>query len=636
MIRGLFLFFFSALLCSVSFASPLEEIVSESKSLNLSQSKGWKNLLHWRFNLIGGMEGEADSEGFYFSKEGKEDLELELEATIKAFVTTKVDQSKLDEHPLCRFPSRFLFLKEKLKSAKKIKDIECPKYLKFKKKVAAKGISLVFSSYFISRPASAFGHTLMRFSKNEDPKEGQKHELLDYAANYSANVTTGNAFLYGLMGLAGGFMGEFASMPYFYKIREYSDYESRDLWDYHLNLKPEEIERVVSHLWELGSTYFRYFYLTQNCSYHMLGLVDVANPELGLTDRVPYFVIPADTVALIAETPGLLKEVTYRPSKMTVLKYRLSLLNKEERAAFDKIAENLELGELDMPIEKKAKVLDTAIDFIDFEYAAEILLENSKETKMKNKFLIARAQLGLKSKPLEVPAPRDEMPHLGHKARRIALGVGSSSRSDLYSMYEYRFAMHDLLDLSTGQNPNATMEMANIQFRYDHENKARGNSSSFRVDEFSIAKVVAITPMEQYFSDLSWKANFGGRTIKDGGCSECFAPTAQIAAGVSFKSGPFLTYLMGATDFDFNKEISHRGFRLGVGPEAKVLLRLGKILSWDVSGSWRKNIFVEDVKTTYKYGSELRVHTFQNLNFGLKYERYKGSWDAIAKTFYYF
>jgi hypothetical protein len=636
MIRGLFYFLLLQLLCSVSIASSLEEIVNESKALELSKTKQWKNLLHWRFNLIGGMEGEADSSNFYFSSEGKENLDLELEATIKAFVTTPIDITKLDEHPICKFPSRVLFLKEKLKSAQKIQNIDCPKYLKFKKRVAAKGISLVFSSYFISRPASAFGHTLMRFSKHEDPKEGQKHELLDYAANYSANVTTGNAFLYGLMGLAGGFLGEFASMPYFYKIREYSDYESRDLWDYHLNLKPEEIERVVSHLWELGSTYFRYFYLTQNCSYHMLGLVDVANPDFGLTDRVPYFVIPADTVTLIAETPGLLKEVTYRPSKMTVLKHRLSLLDSEERAAFDKIAENLQLGQLNMPKQKKARVLDTVIDFIDFEYAAQILLEDSKETLMKNKFLVARAQLGLKSKTLEVPAPRNEMPHLGHKARRIALGVGSSSRSDLFSMFEYRFAMHDLLDLSTGQNPNATMEMANVKFRYNHENNERGGSSSFRIDEFSMVQIVALTPIEQYFSDLSWKANFGGRTIKDGACSECFAPSAQIALGITFKSGPFITYFMAATDFDFNKRISHRGYRLGVGPEAKVLLRLGKFLSWDISGSWKKNIFVEDIKTSYKYGSELRAHVFQNLNFGLKLERYKGSWDAIAKTFYYF
>lgn len=637
MIRGLFLFFFSALICSVSFATTtaVNPLTLESRKLNLSQSKEWKNLMHWRWNLFGGTEGEADSKSFYFAANGQENLKSELEATIDAF-SRSYKLKSMDDHPICKFPSRYLFLNKHLNTDPVFTKKSCPKYDGFFKKLAAKGISLVFSSYFISRPASAFGHTLMRFSKNPDAVKGEKYELLDYAANYSANVTTSNAFLYGLMGLAGGFMGEFAAMPYFYKIREYSDFESRDLWDYHLNLKPKEIERVIAHLWEMGSTSFRYFYLTENCSYHMLGLLDVANPELGLTDNVPYFVIPADTIAIIAETPGLLKEVTYRPSKMTVLKHRLALLDKEERAAFDKIAKALKPIKFEASKERQAKVLDTAIDFLDFEYAEQILLKDSGEKELKNDFLIARAKLGIKSKPLNVPAPTDEMPHLGHKARRIALGAGTSSKSDVFSKMEFRFAMHDLLDLSTGQNPNATMEMGNFQFRYDLENKYRGNSSTFRVDEFSLAQVYALTPMEEYFSDMSWRANFGGRTVKDGGCQDCFAPTGQVAAGITLKSGPIMTYLMVATEFDFNKRLGHRGVRAAVGPEAKLLFRLGKILSFDISGEWKRNFLVERNKTSYSYSSELRLHSFQNLNFGLKYKRYHQFWDGIAKVFYYF
>ncbi|MBK24218.1 MAG: hypothetical protein CME70_09485 [Halobacteriovorax sp.] len=637
MIRGLFLYILLILVCEASFANTtsLQSLIQESRAKNLSQTKEWKNLLHWRWNLFGGTESEADTKSFFFSEGGNEDLQLELEATINAFAKSYKLKS-MDDHPICKFPSRYLFLKRHLKTENVFKDKTCPKYENFFNKLSAKGISLVFSSYFISRPASAFGHTLMRFSKNADPKEGQKYELLDYAANYSANVTTGNAFLYGLMGLAGGFMGEFATMPYFYKIREYSDFESRDLWDYHLNLKPIEIKRIIAHLWEMGSTGFRYYYLTENCSYHMLGLIDIANPDFGLTDRVPYFVIPADTIAIIANTPGLLKGVTYRPSKMTVLKHRLSLLNKDERKDFDKIVKDLKPVALSGPKESKAKVLDTVLDFIDFEYAEQVLMKESNEVKVKNKFLIERAKLGIKSEELKVPTPEDEMPHLGHKARRVTLGAGTSSKSDVFSKLEYRFAMHDLLDLSTGQNPNATMEMAHLQFRYNLEDKFRNNSSSFRVDEVSIAQVYALTPMEKYFSDLSWRANFGGRTIKDGGCNDCFAPTAQVGAGATYKMGPVLAYLMGATEFDFNKRISHRGFRLAVGPEIKFLLRLGKTLSWDLSGDWKKNYFVESNKSSYSYSSEIRFHTFQNLNFGLKYKRHHRFWDGIAKMFIYF
>lgn len=621
----------------MSFATTtvVNPLILESRKLELSQSKEWKNLLHWRWNLFGGTESEADGDGFFFSKEGSEDLKAELEGTIVAF-TQEYSGKDVDEHPICRFPARYLFLDSKLSISKTVKAPSCPKLNDFKKKISAKGISLVFSSYFINRPASAFGHTLMRFSKHKDIENAQKYELLDYAANYSANVTTNNAFLYGLFGLTGGFRGEFASMPYFYKIREYNDFESRDLWDYHLNLTPDQIERVVAHLWEMRSTYFRYFYLTENCSYHMLGLLDVANPEWKLSERNPYFVVPADTIALISETPGLLKEVTYRPSKMTQLKYRLSLLSSEERKSFDQMADKLEPITTSASKESQAKVLDTMIDYIDFKYAEDVLMKDSEELKLKNKFLIARAQVGVRSPQLVVPQPKEEMPHLGHKTRRIALGAGTSSASDLYSKFEFRFAMHELMDQSTGQNPNATMEMGNVQFRYNHENKFRGETSSFRLDEASFARVVALTPLEQYFSDLSWRGNIGARTIKDGGCNECVAPTAQAAGGISFNMGPFITYFMGAAEFDFHKRLSHRGYRAAVGPEFRSILRLGKTLSWDITGEWKRNLLVERNKTSYSYGSEIRFHSFQNLNFGLKYKRHHKFWDGIAKVFYYY
>ena len=72
----------------------------------------------------------------------------------------------------------------------------------------------------------------------------------------------------------------FHALPYFYKVREYNDYESRDLWEYDLNLSPRAVAMLVAHLWELGSTYFDYFYLSENCSYHSLAVLGVAEPSL--------------------------------------------------------------------------------------------------------------------------------------------------------------------------------------------------------------------------------------------------------------------------------------------------------------------------------------------------------------------
>jgi hypothetical protein len=40
--------------------------------------------------------------------------------------------------------------------------------------------------------------------------------------------------------LTGQYPGEYSIMPYYRKVKEYGDFESRDLWEYELNLTPEE------------------------------------------------------------------------------------------------------------------------------------------------------------------------------------------------------------------------------------------------------------------------------------------------------------------------------------------------------------------------------------------------------------
>ena len=73
-------------------------------------------------------------------------------------------------------------------------------------------------------------------------------------------MTTDNPIVYSILGTMGGFKGSLVSLPYYYKIREYNDHESRDLWSYELNLSYEEIEVIIDHLWELGQTVFDYYY----------------------------------------------------------------------------------------------------------------------------------------------------------------------------------------------------------------------------------------------------------------------------------------------------------------------------------------------------------------------------------------
>ncbi len=75
-----------------------------------------------------------------------------------------------------------------------------------------------------------FGHTLLRL----DPKDQQQLNLVSYAVNYAATVAGNDNWSYAWKGLTGQYPGEYYLSPYYRKVKEYGDFESRDLWEYEL------------------------------------------------------------------------------------------------------------------------------------------------------------------------------------------------------------------------------------------------------------------------------------------------------------------------------------------------------------------------------------------------------------------
>lgn len=591
----------------IFFLFPFYHLNSEERNSDtlLYQNAQWKNLLRYRFHLSG-YKSEADGPSFFFSSTGKNNLKEEWQANQEKLGTPwEKFKNNPDDHPICRFPARFLFMKKQELGEKKAQDIlqNCSEYQKFVAKLSAKSLSLVFSSYYLDTPASAFGHTLIRFNKYKiDEKTMSGSELLDYASNYAATVTSDNAFVYAFMGIVGGFRGEFTNMPYFYKVREYNDFESRDLWDYQLNLTPFEIEMVVAHLWEMKQTHFDYFYLTENCSYHMLGLLDVANPNWHLTKRTPYFAIPIDTVRVVAQTPGLVHKITFRPSKKRVLETRLKELGPDQKLILKNLIKDYNPNHLPASLSpsEKALILDAAIDHIDFKKASEILLENKEVSKTKLALLMARGETRIIAKDLEVNIPTHG-PHQGHGTRRLSMGMSSFSKSGLANVFEYRFALHDLMDPNLGQNRDSSMEMGRFRFNYFPKNKIRNNTSQLRLEEFSLVNVVSLNPLKEFFSGISFKANVGGKQIKDDACKNCFAAVGKLASGLSFRPvdqllvASFLT-----SEINASKRLSKQLMRIGIGPELDLIWDLASFIKISTSGSYQRT-FLETEKSKYLY-----------------------------------
>ncbi|WP_413700811.1 DUF4105 domain-containing protein [Psychromonas sp. KJ10-10] len=279
----------------------------------MSEHNYWLQLGHYREAILTDWKSEIDSEAFFLDERGKVDPYAELQATVNAFNGIGLT-IQAREQIICRFPARYKWLKNKIEN--NWLDINCPEFEKWQSVINPKGITLVFPTAFMNNPSSMFGHTLLRIdTKNQT----RNKELVAFAVNFAAQPDVqDNATTYAFKGLVGQYPGYFSLMPYYKKVREYNDLESRDIWEYKLNLTSEEVYLVLLHLWELQNARFDYYFIDENCSYQLLALLQLARENLDLTSAFNLHVIPSDTVATLRDNE-LLQEPNYRPAFGTKL-----------------------------------------------------------------------------------------------------------------------------------------------------------------------------------------------------------------------------------------------------------------------------------------------------------------------------
>ena len=206
-------------------------LVQAAHRLQLASSPAWRRLLLYVPRWGGGEDSVVSSPAFFFAPAGARDPSAELDATLAAFLAP-VGAGADDQHALCRFPARRAYLTAALPElAAALPTRHCQAFARWRADHEVRAVSLVFAGYFPNNPASLFGHTFLRLHRRPMlPGEPEPPALLDFAVNYAANPTTGNPLAYSLLGLTGGFHGVLSLMPYYVKIQEYNNSESRDLW----------------------------------------------------------------------------------------------------------------------------------------------------------------------------------------------------------------------------------------------------------------------------------------------------------------------------------------------------------------------------------------------------------------------
>jgi hypothetical protein len=625
----------------------LDRALSEAKARNLSTEDQWLRLMHYQKGWFG-FKSDIEGRDFFLSPEGRTQPALELEATLKSLYTAErpalLDTPQFtteDIHPRCRFPARERWLVERLGlNPAEFAKPNCDLLGKYRRRVNAKAVSLVFSSYYLNSPGSAFGHTLFRIHKNNEPTDpiaGERTELLDTGVGYAAEVSVDNPLLYAIYGLAGFFRGSFTSIPYYFKVREYNDFESRDLWSYELELTDAEIHMLVDHLWELGGTYFRYFFLTQNCAYHLLTALEAAAPRLTLASRLPsLYVIPSDSVKVLQEIPGLIRQVTYRPSIRTRSSSSEAVLSDEEKQEFEKLKESDDPAALTQTrdVSSKARILDAMLDFSDLKYSNDKEAIKGQMRSYKQKWLSSRASLGIPSPKLEIPPPVIERPDLGHGSSRFSAGYGEDSNLGSFTRLQMRFALHDPLDPTLGYPQGSQIEFARVDARFN------ANNPKVDIERVELFRAMALNPILGPVGAPSWRGGLGAVRSREQTCDGCLGYGFDGGGGlaVSWNSiGPHKAFgfLFAEVDVRYSERYTPSRFRLLGGPTAGLILPLLENLKLQSEVAWRWPWGL-DQSGYWMYSGELRWSFIDQWAVSLRRSGVDRSQESVLSGSYYF
>ncbi len=576
----------------------LGELQRLAREKGLARARTWEVLLHYK-PTRSSMKSLVDDPRFFNAPNGSRDPEAELFATLAAFFqeTVKADE----EHPRCRFIARYTWLREELAiDEQRLPKADCAKFEKALAAVNPRSVVLVFPNTLLNLPSSMFGHTLLRINT---PYES---DLLSHAVNYAAITGDTLGLFYVFKGIFGFYHGRYSNLPYYEKVKEYSDLEHRDIWEYHLNLTPEESYRVFLHIWEMKDFYANYYFFDQNCSFNLLFLIEAGRPSLRLTDefygKSRFWVIPVDTVRA-AQKFGIIDRVTYRPSRAT----KILRIAEGMDANLMKLTDQVVKGERkpanvlfeDLRIEDKRAVLDLSAELTQYRFSGRKLEQDRYQQQFLD-ILAARSTLGTPAEdpyPIETPAPPDQ----GHLSGRFRTGGGYRTDS-WFTELEWRAAYHDITDFDEGYVRGAQINFMDFSFRYYFD------EDKLRLHRWHVIDIVSLSPWNDIFKPISWKVNGGVEEmlLRDG--KEHPVPRLNAGGGLTGSVGRTgRAYLLAEADVMASTRLE-QDYALGFGGTAGFMTNVTK--------DWKMNLWMQGL--FYGLGDEhrsMKAGLQQNLRF---------------------
>jgi hypothetical protein len=602
----------------------LLELQQSARSKRLWEHRQWQVLMHYRPRLLGlGVQSQVDDPSFFLSPSGKFDPRAELDATLTSFFAPAVPEEE-GEHPQCEFIARYHWLKQELGfNTERLEEYDCLRFDDWLDEMDPGAVTLVFPVAYLNNPASMFGHTLLRVDTNTSSAQTR---LLDFTINYAASTEQERGLSFALKGLFGGYQGSFSVAPYHVQVKRYGDVENRDIWEYKLAMTDREVLRMLMHAWELKSAYFDYYFLDENCSYHLLSLLEAARPSLHLLDQFGLWAVPADTVRAVAEVNDLISHVTFRPSRRTVLQARIKNLAPE--------LQNLAkcIGDVQCPVDSVArthlspldqsKVLELAMEYVAYQHAKE--KEDTAENDPRlTPILTARSKLDIppQSPRIEKPSVR---PDQGHPSSRAEITYGGEDGMRFFQL-SLRPVLHDLIDPPGGYINGAQLEFLDMAARYYVSDK------SLSLEYLDIVDIVSIPIRSRFIKPLSWKASAGLKRFRFDDEDRPITGQVNVGTGLSYTVAQTATIFIFAEATGLISDRFDEKLALGAGPSCGVIVELTD--NWRIALLGRAQaFFLGSSRLTYDLALEQSIDLTQRSGLRIRVSQNQAFADSTTSA----
>jgi len=501
---------------------------------HLETNPFWLDLVEYRKGTFGGYRSDVTSSTFFLDTlRGPTSPALELEATIRAFYAPVVADPR--KNASCRFPARREWLVQQgVLQDSELPQTTCPSLDQWYRPGLYQSISVVFATGYLKNPASSFGHIFLKFNSN--PVRSDRN-LVNRVVNYGADVhARDNPVVYALKGLAGGYVAFYSQDDFYTETSLYGSNQLRDLWDYELDLSPQEVEMLSLRIWELFGQSFKYYFLDRNCANL---IVDPLEKQLGVRlvpAHLPY-TLPKQAIEGLASARRpdgrpLVRDMVYIPSRQSVFYHKYAELSTGERSAFLRQVTTKDWNFADpaydtLPVPTRKKLLDVLLDYNAYIHAGS---ERSPEEK-RLQFELLEERLGLppfrEGDPVFTPL-RSIPPSDGPRSTLLGGGVRLRSDGSDDAVFRWRPANNDLLSSNIGRAPNSALEV------FDVEGFVRRNRVG--ISNFDLVNILALNSSRTGLpgdGSVAWSTRIGYGE-EQLGCQDCDVVRGNALAGYAF------------------------------------------------------------------------------------------------------